>query len=609
MAQSFVGIDIGNQNIKIASLRRVGGRFVVEAVASERLGNLAKRRGNEFNVQGCSAIIGRLLQTHRIKPSACVLGLAGKEVIFRFVEVPPVGDAQIRKLLEFEQAEAAKGIEQETVTDYQILDLPRDTPSRLALVGTARAADLDEDARLMEAAKAKLRGIVPKSLALHRLAADTHTVSEGETVLLLDIGAESTDVAIMMGSNLVLARTLNIGGKNFTDAVAQAFGVIPEVAEEIKLAEGMIIVEGRRPSRMSEFREGFDELVASEGIRFRNDPRYPANLSRALSQAADQLRLACDSAIRFAMVQTKVKNIKLDRIILSGGGAKLPGLLEFFQSSFRVPVEYWDVFSVFDSANVPPDKRDVPTEFATALALAYLASRNVEGVINLLPATLRERRRFLQADIYAYLASAVVVLAAVLMWFGVSSRAGSIADARKKMIKTERIASEREAELARLADSVSLETRRLNVLASYSWFNPLVMRFLAPLPKAVPETVKLLEVRFEAVSQSGVTGPKAGTNPDYRFVVRGYVDKDVPELQQAQILKLFAGRVDALPFVERYEMGDVRRVTKSRRSRKNPVAPETGSYQFTLYFYVSKDGRLSPDKIAAQPAEKGAVKP
>ena len=307
MAHSIIGIDIGHQNLKIASIRKTGGQFLIESLHSERLGNLATRRGNEFNIQGCAAIIKRVFETNRISPKQCVIGLNGKEVIFKYVEVPPVGDAQIRKLLDYETAESAKSIQQETLTDYQILTIPRDNNSKLALVGTARSSDLDEDARILKEAKAPLKGITPKSLALSALLADSHTVSQGETALLIDIGAESTEIILTQGSSLLLSRSANVGGKNFTEAISRQFSVIPEVAEEIKLAEGTIIVDGRRPSRMSEFREGFDELLAAEGIRFRSDPRYPQNLSRCLISAADQVRMACDAALRFATVQTKIK--------------------------------------------------------------------------------------------------------------------------------------------------------------------------------------------------------------------------------------------------------------------------------------------------------------
>ncbi len=598
MARSFVGIDIGNANLKIASIRKSGKRYVIESVVSEKLGAMSQRRGNEFNTQGCAAIVKRLIETNRISASNCILGLNGKDVIFRFVEIPPVSDGQIRKLLEYEQAASTKGISAEMMTDYQQLNIPRETPGSLALVGTARAADLDEDVRLLTTAKLKVSGIVPKSVALHRLMADSGVVSDAETTMLLDIGEEATEIVIALGRNLVLARTVNIGGRTFTEAIAKEFSVINEVAEEIKLAEGTIMVTGKRPSLMSEFREGFDDLIAAEGIRFRNDPRYPSNLSRALTGAADQLRMAADSALRFAMVQTKVKNLKIDKIILSGGGSKLPGLLEYFNSKFNIPVQYWDVMGVFDTANVPPDKRDVPTEFANALALAYIAADHLDNTINLIPEKVKEQFKFWASDIYAYAGIAIFLAGMVLWWFGASTTAKKAASVKSGISSLDKTAKNNSAHINEVMAAIKLTTDRVSTISKESYFNPLVLKFMHALQTAIPETVLLSDVQLESVAPpSGVAGPGKFVKPEWQFVVKGYVNKDVPELQQPNITKLLGDNISKLPFVVKFEIKEYERIDRPRKSKGSPITIEAGSYRFAMNFIVSENGELRYNEI------------
>ncbi|GAB4160129.1 MAG: hypothetical protein Kow00107_08400 [Planctomycetota bacterium] len=590
---SIIGIDIGHSNLKIASIRRAGGQFVIESLQSERLGNLSARRGNEFNVQGVAAVIRRIIETARLSPGDVVLGLHGKEVIFKYIEIPPVSEAQIRKLLEFEQAESAKAIQQETVIDYQMLEVMRDAATGLAVVATSRAADLDEDARLMKEAKMPLKGIVPKSLALHKLLVDSNSVNEGETVMMLDIGAESTEIIITRGKGLLMARSANIGGKAFTEAISKTFGVIPEVAEEIKLAEGSIIVTGKRPSRMNEFREGFDELLAAEGVKFRNDPRYPQNLSTALMSAADQIRMACDAAIRFATVQTKIKGINIDRILLSGGGAKLPGLMEYFSMSFRIPCEYWDAISRFNFANVPLEKRDVPTEFANALALAYVASRDTPGVVNLVPEAVKQKRHFWQVQIYAFVGVALVVLGVLIWWMASASKWAATQKLQKEFKEQLDDANRKKNNLRDIEEAITLSALRNEKLAKQTHFNPMVLKFLAALRESLPETIQIGEIRMEP----DIDPENKRTNiENWRFVVTGYVSKDVPAQQQSILVEAFSRSIGSLPFVVSTRAETLEAVTKEARS-KSGVSPEKGSYKFTFHFVVSENGDLKYDEI------------
>ena len=469
----------------------------------------------------------------------------------------------------------------------------------MALVGTARSSDLDEDARILKEAKAPLKGITPKSLALNALLADSKSVSAGETALLIDIGAESTEIILTQGSNMLLSRSANVGGKNFTEAIARQFSVIPEVAEEIKLAEGTIIVDGRRPSRMSEFREGFDELLAAEGIRFRSDPRYPQNLSRCLTSAADQIRMACDAALRFATVQTKIKGIRIDRVILSGGGAKLPGLLEYFTQAFRVPCSYWDAISIFDFSNVSPDKRDTPTEFANALALAYVASKEHPGIIDLVPNAIKEKLRFWTADLFAYLGVALVLTGLILWWIAASGMNSKVSSASEEISELVKDTKRNNNRLTDLVGQISLSRERIALLSKTTYFNPMVLKFLTELEKKVPETIKLTKISYEPYSPDDPEGKRRNTNPsEWRFLISGYVNKDVPAQQQPLLFNSLAQSISQLPFVlPEFDTLELTRIEKDSKSKKDKLGAEKGSYAFTVSFKVTENGELKYNEI------------
>ncbi|MDZ7814572.1 MAG: pilus assembly protein PilM [Planctomycetota bacterium] len=482
-----------------------------------------------------------------------------------------------------------------TLTDYQILNLPTGMPGKTALVGTVRAESLDEDSRLLTQAKVPMSGIVPKNIALHTMLADSGILHESETTMLLDVGAETTEIVLTQGRNLILARSSDVGGSNFTDAVARQFNVIPEVAEEIKLAEGAIMVSGRRPSRMSEFREGFDELVAAEGIRFRNDPSYPQKLSRSLAQAAGRLRVACDAALRFATVQTKMRNLKIDRILLSGAAAKLPGLLEYFQRNFKVTCEYWDSLSMFDQGNVAPDNRDVPSEYTNVLALAYIPAADKGNIINLVPQSVKNKMRFWDTDVYAYIAAILIVVGVLLWWMGTNGRAKAVDNLSGKVNDAMTEARSKANRLSNLEDSIQLQNKRISLLSKQTYFNPMVLKFIQTVREQMPETITLTVLEFEPFIRSDEETKRNIT--EWRFVVNGFVNKDVAAQQQPDLFKSFRMSLAELGFITGFETIELERVEESNRRRKSKNKPPAGSYLFEVHFFASENGEVNTDAI------------
>src|SRR5260221_404677 len=67
-----------------------------------------------------------------------------------------------------------------------------------------------------------------------------------------------------------------------------------------------------------------------------------------------QLLGLLQSTVLFCKSQIKIASLKLDRVLLCGGGAALAGLPQYLQGGLAVPVEYFDPFRVVDSSGLAP---------------------------------------------------------------------------------------------------------------------------------------------------------------------------------------------------------------------------------------------------------------
>lgn len=129
---------------------------------------------------------------------------------------------------------------------------------------------------------------------------------------IVDIGAHITNIVVHNRGATRFVRILPSGGRDVTLAIARATGVEDDVAERLKRGESV------------------------EGAPTVEDTR-PVTMQRA-GAFVDEVR----SSLEFYTAQSP--NSRIDRVLISGGGSKLDGLLELLRGRIPVPVERGAVF-------------------------------------------------------------------------------------------------------------------------------------------------------------------------------------------------------------------------------------------------------------------------
>ena len=210
------------------------------------------------------------------------------------------------------------------------------------------------------------------------------------------------DVVVQRNAKLLFVRNLTLGGGRFTEAVQDEFHLPLREAEELKIAQGVLLADH------------FD--VAAE-----IDTSTPAaRLSAALLEPAENVYNTLQATIKYCQTQTRMPNLKIDDVVLTGRCAYLRGLRDFLAHRFRVPVEVFDPLSHLDTSPLAPDARaDVAANAASysvaiGLALRELDERRIRPIA-LLPEAVRRRHEFLQHAFFLYAAAGVFALAFAAM--------------------------------------------------------------------------------------------------------------------------------------------------------------------------------------------------
>jgi cell division protein FtsA len=144
-------------------------------------------------------------------------------------------------------------------------------------------------------------------------------------VILIDIGGGTSDIAVFIDGSIIYSSVLPVGGNHVTRDIAIGLRTPFEIAEKLKIESGAAM-QGLIPHG-----EALEVLMAGSGERLR--------IPRVLLGEIIEARMSeLFELSREAMVTAGVKRRLPGGIIISGGGALLPGALDLASEIFQMPV-------------------------------------------------------------------------------------------------------------------------------------------------------------------------------------------------------------------------------------------------------------------------------
>lgn len=310
-AQSFFGLDIGKTSIKIVQLSQEGKvkRLVTAGTIPSPLNGLST--GSDTDIGTYAQVIKKLVKDLKITTNQVNLSLPESKIFTRVVEMPSISDDELASALKWEAEQYVPVPLEEVNMDWQVLERAQNsTPEAkmTVLLAAAPKVLLNKYIKLAEACDLMPKGIEPETIALTR----SLVTGAQKTIptIILDMGAEETNLVITSNGLLTLTRALPTGGNVITRAIATNFGLEFVQAEEYKKTYGLE-------------KEHFDGKLAEV-------------IKPLLNVLAGELQKAV------AFYQTKKPNDPVKRLILSGSGAFLPGTVRYFTESLGLETQLAD---------------------------------------------------------------------------------------------------------------------------------------------------------------------------------------------------------------------------------------------------------------------------
>lgn len=341
-----IGLDIGTTTVRAAELEfsgrgKTGQSATLVRYAEAPLPHGAVRDGEVAEPATVSTALRQLWSRAKFGTRDVVIGVGNQRVLVREIELPWMPPAQIKETLPFQVQESLPMSTDEALLDFFATDEVAGPQGR-SLRGMLVAAQRDTvNANVVAVEGAGLRPTMVDLNAFALQRALARGDMSARVVAFVEIGAAVTDVVVSAHGLPRLVRTLPSGGQNVTQAVASGLGVAVPDAEALKRELGVA----------HQYPAGHE--VAGEAI---------GAVTRTLVEAIRNT---------FVYYQGNHPGAGIEGVVLTGGGAHLPGLGQYLSSASRLPVALGDALVGVRRPKKGPDMAGFESRVAMPVGLAF----------------------------------------------------------------------------------------------------------------------------------------------------------------------------------------------------------------------------------------------
>ena len=237
----MVGLDIGSKTIKIVEIQGTGNdaSLVASGIVGYS-GASVEKMTEEKEMTSLGQIIRKLHSEAGISTKEVVISIPEPQVFTRTITFPLLTDAEIASAVKWEAEQYIPIPINEAVIQHTVLQRNENAspPEVLVLLVAAPRTVVEKYVRVTQ-----LAGLTPVVVETELIALTRSLAPPDKTVLLVDFGASSTNIAISKNGLLSFSRSIPIAGDAFTRAVSQGLGVTPQQAEEYKKTYGFIATQ------------------------------------------------------------------------------------------------------------------------------------------------------------------------------------------------------------------------------------------------------------------------------------------------------------------------------------------------------------------------------
>lgn len=308
---SVIGVDIGSSSIKVVQLRMKRGTPILDTYGELQLGpydGIDIGRTTRLRTDRIIEAFVDILRESATSASRVALAISYNSTFISVITLNTLNNENAEQMLNVEARKYIPVPLTDVTMDWVPISAPKDTKGTRGILVATHNEALSRYESILKGANltAQLQEIELFSTMRSVLR------EKDSSACIIDIGAGSTKVYVVQNGVIGKSHSIQLSGMGLTDALAKGLNVDFRTAEERKRFEGLSIVSENpelEKSFMSQLNRGFREV---------------------------------HSVLRHVEEES---SSKIEKVILTGGGALLKGLPMFVTDALSRPAEIGRPFS------------------------------------------------------------------------------------------------------------------------------------------------------------------------------------------------------------------------------------------------------------------------
>jgi type IV pilus assembly protein PilM len=334
--KSVVGLDIGSSAVKAVELKASAGAYRVTAFGSHPVPPDSIVDGSIIDAPAVAEAIRRLFAASGIRTRDVVASLSGNAVIVKKIVLPEMTEEELAQSIYWEAQQYIPFDIQDVTLDYQVMEgLEESARGTMDVVIVAAKKDRIADCAGVIAQAGRVAVVMDvDAFALQNVYEINYGARRDATVVLLNLGASAITVNIVCGKQSIFTRDISIGGNAYTEVLQKELGLSFESADALKRGAEV------------------------DGLRF-------PDAEPALRTVTEHVLLEIQKTFDF--FKATAASDRFDRIMLSGGGSRIPHLADAIADRLETPV---DLLDPFRRVAIDPQRFGDPLEIGPLAAVA-----------------------------------------------------------------------------------------------------------------------------------------------------------------------------------------------------------------------------------------------
>lgn len=353
---SVLGIDIGSSSIKVVQARKSKGRAVLETYGELALGpyaGLEVGRATKLTVDKIVEALADVLKESNTSTTDCAVSIPMRSSMVAVIKMPGMDKKQMPKMIPIEARKYIPVPISEVTLDWFVVPKPDDEDGdeekrddrdiSEVLVVAIHNDVLTSYSSIVQNASLNVGFFEIEMFSTIRSVLDA---GDNSPVMICDIGSGATKLYIIERGIVRDSHIINRGGQDITLNISKSMGIDVAFAEKLKRNFG-----NNKKEQDQQITEIMDLVIS---------PMF-------------------SDANTVLLNYQKKENKNVSKVILVGGGAMLPGIVEKAKQKLAIPVEPGDPFSKLDApAFLQGVLEKTGFAFATAIGLVIRQLEEME---------------------------------------------------------------------------------------------------------------------------------------------------------------------------------------------------------------------------------------